>query len=176
MNSVKVTTPPVAPVAIEPWIDLEVRIQSGPLKPMKAIVKHVQPDGRGLLRLAVYVPKLFNTIDVDLFMLTESRCVTLPPLDLFFVSYYYSTGKLLFDYRPLQPHQQGFRILPELKAMRTSRVPWVGMKVTIVNSSEYKAQSGIVWDVTHYRLDPRTPKKRSGLTIIVERLVMGPSS
>lgn len=75
MNSVKVTTPPVAPVTTEPWIDLEVQIQSGPLKSLKAIVKHVQPDGRGSLRLAVYVPRIFHTIDVDLFMLTESRYV-----------------------------------------------------------------------------------------------------
>ena len=59
--------------------------------------------------------------------------------------------------------------------MRTGRVPWVGMKVAIVNCSEYKSQSGIVWDVIRYRPDPQTPKKRSGLTITVERLVMGPS-
>jgi len=59
--------------------------------------------------------------------------------------------------------------------MRTGRVPWVGMKVSMVNSGEYKGQRGIVRDVTPYRLDPRTPKKHSGLTITVERLVMGPS-
>lgn len=91
--------------------------------------------------------------------------------DLLFVLYFsHSTGK----YQPLLPHQQGFRILPELKVMRTGHVPWVGMKVAIVNSGEYKVQSGIVRDVTTYRLNPRTPKKCSGLTVTVERLVMGP--
>ena len=120
---------------------------------MKAIVKHVQPDGRGSLRLVVYVPKLFHTIDVDLFMLTESRYVT-PARSALVLYFYYNTGKLLFNYQPLQLHQQEFRILPELKAMRTGRVPWLGMKVVIVNSGEYKSQSGIVWDVTPYRLDP----------------------
>ena len=58
--------------------------------------------------------------------------------------------------------------------MRTGPVPWVGLKVNIV-AGEFKGQHGIVRDVSRYQVDPRLQKKRSGLTVTLERLVMGPS-
>ncbi|KAJ3735502.1 hypothetical protein DFJ43DRAFT_1151198 [Lentinula guzmanii] len=158
INSVKLSTPPVAPVSTEPWINLEVVLKAGVYASLKATVKHVRPDGRGSLRVAVYVPSLFRTLDVDVFTIAEVR-----------------TGQLLFDFQPLQPYQHRFKAMPELKAMRTGRVPWVGMMVSIVHG-EYKAQHGIVRDVNRYILNPKTPSKRSGLTLTLERLVMSGST
>jgi transcription elongation factor len=62
--------------------------------------------------------------------------------------------------------------MPELKAMRAGRVPWVGLTVNII-AGHFKGQRAIVRDVNHYTLDPRRPRKRSGLTISLERLVIG---
>ena len=62
-------------------------------------------------------------------------------------------GQLLFDYQPLQPHQLKYKILPELKMMRTGPVPWVGLTVNIV-AGEFKGQRGIVQDVSRYQVDP----------------------
>ncbi|KAF5340159.1 hypothetical protein D9757_014986 [Collybiopsis confluens] len=154
VNSVKLTTPSVAPIVTEPWIDLEVKIKSGPFAASKAIVKHVQPDMRGSLRVAVYVPQIFQTFNVDVFNLAE-----------------FQTGQFLFDFQPLMAHQQRFRIMPELRAMRTGRVPWLGMKVDIV-AGEYKGTRGYVRDVNCYCFNPKTPRRSSELTLAVERLVM----
>ncbi|KAJ4475497.1 hypothetical protein J3R30DRAFT_3705992 [Lentinula aciculospora] len=98
-----------------------------------------------------------QTLDVDLFNVIESK-----------------TGKLLFEYQPLAANQQEFRFMPELKAMRTGKVPWVGLKVSIV-AGHFKGLQAIVRDVNHYQLDPQRPFKRSGITITLKRLVMGPT-
>ncbi|KAJ3792132.1 hypothetical protein GGU11DRAFT_803510 [Lentinula aff. detonsa] len=157
VNSVKVMSSPIEATTTQPWIDVGVRLQSGPYASLDAIVKQVCPDGRGSLRLAVYAPVIQRTLDVDLFNVIESK-----------------TGKLLFEYQPLAANQQEFRIMPELKAMRTGKVPWVGLKVSIV-AGHFKGLQAIVRDVNRYQLDPQRPFKRSGITITLERLVMGPT-
>jgi hypothetical protein len=170
-----VTTPPVAPLSTEPWIDVEVRIKSGAYASRNAIVKHVRSDGRGSLRLAIYVPSLLRTLEVDLFTVVELRYVYKLFLPSLLRLVLCRTGQLLLDYQPLQSHQLAFKVLPELKVMRTSRVPWLGMKVQIT-AGEYKGQCGIVRDVNRYRYDTRRPKRCSLLAITLERLVIGPSS
>ncbi|KAJ3724209.1 hypothetical protein DFJ43DRAFT_1157906 [Lentinula guzmanii] len=145
---VKLSTPPVAPVSTEPWINLEVVLKAGVYASLKATVKHVRPDGRGSLRVAVYVLHCFA-----LWMWTCSRLRK------------FATSAI----------SASIKAMPELKAMRTGRVPWVGMMVSIVHG-EYKAQHGIVRDVNRYILNPKTPSKRSGLTLTLERLVMSGST
>ncbi|KAJ3732782.1 hypothetical protein DFJ43DRAFT_1039141 [Lentinula guzmanii] len=137
VNSVKVMSSPIEATTTQPWIDVGVRLQSGPYASLYAIVKQ-------------------RTLDVDLFNVLESK-----------------TGKLLFEYQPLAANQQEFRIMPELKAMRTGKVPWVGLKVSIV-AGHFKGLQAIVRDVNRYQLDPQRPFKQSGITITLERLVMGP--
>ena len=64
-------------MTIEPWIDLEVQIHSGPYATKKALVKHVRSDGRGSLRVAVYIPEISRTLDMDLFAMREFKYVFL---------------------------------------------------------------------------------------------------
>ena len=50
---------------------MQVLLKNGEFAHHDGIVKHVQPDGRGSLRLAVYIPRLLRTLDVDIFNVEE---------------------------------------------------------------------------------------------------------
>jgi hypothetical protein len=75
VNTVKLATPTVTPISIEPWIDTEVKIKGGVYASLNAVVKQVRPDGRGSLRLVVYVPSIDCTLEVDLFAVAELKYV-----------------------------------------------------------------------------------------------------
>ena len=89
---------------MQPWIDVEVRITSGSYGKLDAVVKHVRPDSRGSLKLAVYVPQLFCTLEVNVFTVKETRYVAislccLQLIDLFFCLEWdnYSSTTSLFN-------------------------------------------------------------------------------
>lgn len=75
VNSVKLAISPNTPAFTEPWIDMEVQIKVGLYASFTGVVKHVRPDGKGSLRLAVYVPRIFCTLELDLFMVAELQYV-----------------------------------------------------------------------------------------------------
>lgn len=165
---------PAAPITSQPWIDLKIIIRSGVYFSQPGIIKHVRPDGRGSLRLGVFVPPVDRTVELDVFAVAEELYVA---RRFFFQCFQIldRSGKLLFDYQPLQPHQQAFKILPELKAMRTGPVPWVGLKVDIVRG-HFKGQRGIIRDVNRYQYNAQKPMQNSCISLMLERMVIGPSS
>ncbi|KAJ3765741.1 hypothetical protein FB446DRAFT_654809 [Lentinula raphanica] len=59
-----------------PWKNVEVRIVRGLFNNRKALVKNVWPDGHGSLRLSIYIPTIYHSLEVDYTEVVEWRYIS----------------------------------------------------------------------------------------------------
>ncbi|KAJ3779681.1 hypothetical protein GGU10DRAFT_337815, partial [Lentinula aff. detonsa] len=116
VNSVKLTTPDFSNTKV-PWVDVEVKIQSGPFTGSIGIVKDVRISSARSLLITV---RLTNGLE----------CI------YFFSNNTFSTHRLLADHQPLKPHQQQFNV----------EVPWRDVEV-VIQSGRFVGCSGFIKNV-----------------------------
>ncbi|KAJ3717724.1 hypothetical protein C8R42DRAFT_741101 [Lentinula raphanica] len=141
-----------------PWKNVEVRITRGLFSNRKAIVKNVCPDGHGSLRLLIYIPSIYHSLEVDYTEVVEC-----------------SSQRSLTTFAPIPEHLSQFRPNRDLEAMKTGKKPWIGARVKIVKGP-WKGYRGVVRDVDVYKLNAQQlARKASGVRLVVELEVVTPT-
>ncbi|KAJ3766494.1 hypothetical protein FB446DRAFT_794048 [Lentinula raphanica] len=141
-----------------PWKNVQVRIMGGLFSNHTAIIKNVFPDGRGSLRLLLYVPSIHHSLQLDYTLVVEN-----------------TSGLLLTRYQPIPESLQNFVPNHDLEAMKTGPTPWIRARVIVVKGP-WKGYSGVVLDVNVYKLSSeQLARGASGIMLIVELSVVTPT-
>ncbi|KAK1233698.1 hypothetical protein PQX77_003137 [Marasmius sp. AFHP31] len=114
-----------------PWLGIDVVILRGRYCDMRATVKGVRLTPlRDRIKLSLYIAELACSVEVGIEEVAEAV-----------------SKKGLLEYRPLKESQRSrFAVDKLMVKMRTGRVPWIGLRVSICGGV-HRGKTGVVKDV-----------------------------
>ncbi|KAJ3767146.1 hypothetical protein FB446DRAFT_652605 [Lentinula raphanica] len=158
-----------------PWKNVEVRITRGLFNNHKAVIKNTFPDGHGSLRLLIYIPAIYHSLEVDYTEVVEYRYVFCEVICARLTESFVSSQSSLTTFAPIPEHLSHLRPNQDLEAMKTGKKPWIGARVKVVKGP-WKGYRGVVRDVNVYKLNAQQlARKASGVRLVVELEVVTPT-